>query len=92
MFDGLVFHPVQPGVADADVRIVSEMIMTREAFLRTEKKQVLVTWLDHTDLRAMAQCQSKAIQSEIKKIVQDIGPVKGICTIMVLVHAKCSCL
>ena len=58
----------------------------------SEKKQVLVTWLDHTDLRAMAQCQSKAIQSEIKKIVQDIGPVKGICTIMVLVHAKCSCL
>ena len=43
----------------------------------SKKTQILVTWIGHTDLRAMAQDQPKGDLSEIIKAVQNINLQKG---------------
>ena len=43
----------------------------------TKKKKILISWLGHTDLKAMAQGQPKAIQKEVMSIARDITPPEG---------------
>src|SRR5262245_9244220 len=39
--------------------------------------RVLVSWIGHTDLRAMAAAQSAAIQQKISEVVNGTGPLTG---------------
>ncbi len=41
------------------------------------KSRILISWLGYTDLKAMAQGQSKSLQEKIVEIVHDLKPPEG---------------
>lgn len=41
------------------------------------KKKIIVSWIGHTDLRAMAPTQSKSFQGQIEKFTHHINPPDG---------------